>query len=250
MADGLPEPSSETDSPIQIERRKRLAVYNTRLALIFLVGHEMAHITNGHLSLDPKNIDAIIEICIDVRDPKNILRAMENDADLFAIYQTFGLATEAQKSIFDSNIICDIETDPTKRLKCAMLAILVCLNLFDCFNPRNITSATPHPSYYDRVWFAQCFMDACLAVMLTEKKSAAKIDSDDLSALAVFVRVAALRITGRSLDFETVWQSLVTGELSAEHDERVSAWRTLGAELERHQHCDPAIAAKIRSVYS
>lgn len=250
IVDGMPKLAHETDSSFVTDRRKVLAVYTTRLSLIFLIGHEMAHIMNGHLAVDPKRLNAISENLVDVRDPNNILRAMENDADLFAIYQLVGLVTEHQTSIFYTDIIADIETDPTKRLKCAILSVFMCLNLFDCLNPTSFETATTHPSHYDRASFAERFIEVCLDIMLRQKRSLAEIQSGDLTALVVFARISTLRIAVRDLDFATISLSLKSGKVSSENNERLIAWRALGTMLQRVHLCDPDVSDKIRSVYS
>jgi hypothetical protein len=228
---------------------QQLAVFITRLSMIFVICHEMAHIINGHLALDKDNIDSILESSENVRDPNNILRSMENDADLFSIYQLIGLVTEQQSSMFENGMITDIETDSTRRIKCAIVGIFVCLNLFDCFRPTNIETATTHPSHYDRTFFAESFVSACLSAMLIQKCSTAEISRNDLFALMFFVRSATKRIGKRALDFETLEESIEKGAFSAETQQRYSAWRALGVALQSHQMCDPVLAKKIRNIY-
>ncbi len=104
----------------------------SQTATTFIVMHELGHLVNGHLASDVYASGAISETASDADLALALTRrALEYDADAFAVQHTLGVA----QGLVGRPTFLGAETTPAQLVQLVMIGIAVAQLYFEAFDP-------------------------------------------------------------------------------------------------------------------
>lgn len=211
----------------EVDRARSTLISQT--ATTFIVMHELGHLVNGHLASGIYANGALSETATET-DPDLALtrRALEYDADAFAVQHTLGIARGwvGRPTIFAA------ETTPAQFVHLVMAGIATAQLFFEAFDPaldQPFTLRT-HPPAWIRLYNAMAMFDA---VHARDMKTPPWRDVDirRLNELTLLGREIALSGSGVPMMEEALGGAAASALMSSFTDEVRARWLELRPRL-------------------
>jgi hypothetical protein len=211
----------------------------SQIATTFIVMHEIGHLVNGHLASGAYANGAISETAAEA-DANLALtrRALEYDADAFAVQHTLGIA----RGLVGRPTILGDETTPAQLIQLVMAGIATAQLFFEAFDPGSdppLTQRT-HPPAWVRLYNAMAMFDAIHA---RDMKSPPwrNLDIRRLNELVLLGREIALSDSGVPI-MEEALNGTVPILMSSFTDEVRTRWLELRPRLMASKMGVPSLA--------
>lgn len=141
------------------EADKARSTLISQTATTFIVMHELGHVVNGHLASGIYATGVISETAEDANlDLALTRRALEYDADAFAVQHTLGVAC----GLLGRSSVLGPNTNPAELVQLVMIGIAVAQLYFEAFDPglSQPLSKRTHPPAWVRQYNAMAMFDA------------------------------------------------------------------------------------------
>lgn len=202
----------------------------SQTATTFIVMHELGHLVNGHLASGIYASGAISETAADADfDLALTRRALEYDADAFAVQHTLGVAS----GLIGRPTFLSAETTPAQLVQLVMIGIAVAQLYFEAFDPgldQPLAQRT-HPPAWIRQYNAMAMFDAIHARDM-KAPPWRDVEVRRLNELALIGREIALSDSGVPMIAEALGGGPAASTLLSEFSNAVRArWLELRPRL-------------------